>query len=569
MKKITFGTPEKFTPAKYCKGLYYNETEVKYPINDIEFKVNNRGCVLKLPLTQAEQIYGLGLLLMGFNHKWRKLTLRVNADPVTKAGDSHAPVPFFVSTEGYGIYIDTARYAEFYFGSSKLLEDKSGKEESKSKKIAMSVEELYSADDNTGSNISIQVPVAKGVDIYIFEGENITDIVSQYNMFSGGGCDAPEWSLEPIYRCNAQSTWRDVLNTADYFIKNDIPIKTLGLEPGWQSASYSCSYTWDSERFSEYEKMINELKNLGFHINLWEHAFVHPTAPFYDEIKKYSGDYEVWKGCVPDFSIEKAQEIFAEHHKKLTKLGIDGFKLDECDSSDYGSCWSFPNLSEFPSGLDGEQYHSLFGVLYMQAVSKALGNKPFLSEVRSAGALAASYPFVLYSDLYDHRQFVRGCCTSRFSGLLWTPEVRDAENKEEFLRRLQSNVFSVQCIINAWYCEKMPWLDFDCENEIRELLYERKKLKPILKKAFENYKSKGIPPVRALVSDYTFDRETYNIDDEYLLGENLLVAPIIYGEKGRRVYIPEGNWQNYFTKEKAENGWNEVITDFIPVYEKV
>ena len=150
MKRITFGTPEKFTPAKYCKGLSYNETEVKYPINDIEFKVNNRGCVLKLPFTQDEQIYGLGLQLMGFNHKWRKLTLRVNADPVTKAGDSHAPVPFFVSTEGYGIYIDTARYTEFYFGSSKLLEDKSGKEESKSKKIAMSVEELYSADDNTG-----------------------------------------------------------------------------------------------------------------------------------------------------------------------------------------------------------------------------------------------------------------------------------------------------------------------------------------------------------------------------------------------------------------------------------
>ena len=76
---------------------------------------------------------------------------------------------------------------------------------------------------------------------------------------------------------------------------------------------------------------------------------------------------------------------------KLIDNGVDGFKLDECDGSDLTGGWSFPNMSKFPSGLDGEQYHSLFGILYMQTLLEALGGIPTLSEVRNAGALAASY----------------------------------------------------------------------------------------------------------------------------------------------------------------------------------
>ena len=76
--------------------------------------------------------------------------------------------------------------------------------------------------------------------------------------------------------------------------------------------------------------------------------------------------------------------------------------------------------------MDGEQYHCLMGTLYMQTMMQALDGKQTYSEVRNAGSLNASYPFVLYSDLYDHREFVRGMCTAGFSGLLWTPEVRHA-----------------------------------------------------------------------------------------------------------------------------------------------
>jgi len=565
MKKIRFGEPERLVPSLFCKNFNYTESQISYPIEKIEYSVSARGTRLTLPLAEDEQIYGLGLQLKQFNHRCKKLTCRVNADPVSASGDSHAPVPFFVSTKGYGIYIDTARYAEFYFGSSKLLSQIVKKS---SAAICTTTEELYAAHAAGTSNINIQIPICQGVDIYIIEGKTITDIVAQYNMLAGGGCDVPAWGLEPIYRCYTKFSQDKILEFAKHFKEKAIPIGIIGLEPGWQTRAYSCSYLWDTGRYPNHTEMVKKLREMGYHVNLWEHAFAHPESPVYDALVPYSGNYAVWNGCVPDFALPEARAIFAAHQKTLIAEGVDGFKLDECDSSDYTGGWSFPNMAEFPSGMDGEQYHSMFGTLYMQTMLEALNGLPTLSEVRNAGALAASYPFVLYSDLYDHKDFIRGTANAGFSGILWTPEVRDAQSKEELLRRLQSNVFSVQCLINAWYVDGMPWTEFDCEDEVRELLKLRYQLIPMLLQAFKQYKEKGIPPVRALVSDYTDDPNVYNIDDQYVFCDQLVVAPIAAGETGRDVYLPAGEWVDFFTKEPVQSGTFHVETDFIPVYEK-
>lgn len=568
MKRITFGTPEQFVPTKFCKKLNYSETELKYDVDSIKFALTSRGCVVELPLMSDEAIFGFGLQLKGFNHIGTRLKLKSNSDPVANTGDSHAPVPFFVSSKGYGIYFDTARYAEVYAGCIK----KKKRSAANNNDIVTDADALYDKSENDEDMyMNITIPHSSGIDIYIFEGTNISDVISQYNMFSGGGCKVPEWGLGVMYRAYAKSRRSDIEKLVYYFKDSRIPCDIIGLEPGWQTHSYSCSYVWDEDRLGDIKSMISYLKSNGYHVNLWEHGFVDLSSPIYDSLYDYSGDYEVWKGLVPDFSLEEVRNIFAEYHREnFVDIGIDGFKLDECDNSDFKpSAWSFPDSSHFPSGMDGEQYHQLFGVLYMQAIIEALGNVGTLSEVRNAGALCASYPFVLYSDLYEHGDFVRGVVNSGFSGLLWTPEVRHAETKKEFIRRLQSNVFSVQCIINGWYCEEVPWKKLDCENEVRELLNLRKTLIPMLKEAFDEYQSTGKPPVRALVADYTDDKETYMIDDEYIFCDRLIVAPITSESDERMVYLPDGRWVDYFTKEPVSSGWFKVETNNIPVYEKI
>lgn len=564
-----FGTPEAITPKKFAPKSKLSQDKIEEipEAYQISFSATARGCKIELPLSPDTAIYGFGLQLQGFNHKGRRLKLSVNSDPVAYNGDSHAPVPFFVTNKGFGIYIDTARYLEAYCG---FIKKKMRTPDGKIKEVATNTDDLYAKEEQTEESVMmLEIPSAKGADVYLFEGETITDIVSEYNMFSGGGCSVPEWGLEPIYRCFGQSTEDDVMRTAEYFKEKNIPVGIIGLEPGWQSRAYSCSYMWNPEKYPEPEKLVSKLREMGYHINLWEHAFVNPSAPVYKELFPYSGNFEVWGGLVPDFSVPEAQEIFAKHHHdSFVEMGIDGFKLDECDSSDYTGSWSFPCGAEFPGGMDGEQYHSMFGTLYMQTMLKALDNTKTLSEVRNAGALAASYPFVLYSDLYKHEEFLCGTVNAGFSGLLWTPEVREGASRKDFLRRLQNNVFSVQCIINAWYCESIPWLEWDCEDEVREILEERIKLIPRLKEAFEIYRNTGKPPVRALVMDYTDDENTYSIDDEYLFCENLLVAPMTAEQDEREVYIPEGNWTDYRTGEPVKSGTITVSGDNIPVFER-
>ena len=417
--------------------------------------------------------------------------------------------------------------------------------------------------------MTIQIPGCQGVDVYIFEGDTITDIVSQYNMLSGGGCDVPEWGLGVLYRCYSRYTDQQVIGIVEEMQSKDLPLHIIGLEPGWQNRTYSCNYLW-SDLYPDPNRFLAEMKARGIHVNLWQHAFTHPTAPIHDALAPYSADTLVWSGLVPDFTIPEARKIFADYQKTLVAAGVDGFKLDECDSSDYTGSWSFPLSAQFPSGMDGEQYHSMFGLLYSQVMMDALGDTPTLSEVRNMGALASPYPFVLYSDLYDHQDFIRGMTTAPFSGLLWSPELRDAGSREELLRRLQVVVFSVQCLINAWYCPDLPWREFGCEDEVRELLKLRVRLMPRLQEAFRLYKATGKPPVRALVMDYTNDPEVANMDDEYLFCEDLLVAPIAAGKGNcRDVYLPQGNWEDFFTGEPVCPGCHKVTTEGIPVYRKV
>lgn len=566
ISKLTLGNPEKITPITFNNKTSISADAELPPIAEkIEFKETARGCTIKIPMDLDEEVFGFGLQLKSMRQRGTKKHLRINADPLSDSGDSHAPVPFYATNKGYGIFVDTLRNVSFYVGRTTVPSEDFQKRE-----IATSEAALYGEGArNKNDYMVIDIPTAKGVDLYFFQGDTITDITASYNMFSGGGCLPPIWGLGILYRCYAKHSQNDVLKLAKQFREKNIPCDIIGLEPGWQTRSYSCSFKWNPELFPNPEAMTKELLENGYHINLWEHAFTHPDSPIYEKLKPYSGDYTVWNGLVPDFTIDKAREIFSDYHKKVfTDKGIDGFKLDECDGSDFTGGWTFPNCTEFPAGLDGEQMHAVFGKLYQDAILESLNGKETFSEVRNAGPFAAPYPFVLYSDLYDYSDFLRGCTTAGFSGLLWAPEVRHSKDKNELLRRIQMAVFSVQTVINNWYLENPPWDSLGGEDEVKKLFETRMSLIPYLHSAFYKYKNFGKAPVRALVSDYTYDAATYAIDTEYLFGDNIIVCPISPENNEREVYLPEGEWYDFWTNKKYSSGNHIIKTENIPVFVK-
>ncbi len=549
-----------------------------------------RGCLISLPLAQNELVYGLGLQFQSFQQRGTKKMLRVNADPRSDSGDSHAPVPFYVTTRGYGVLVDTARYATFYCGDTQPKPQPAGTASGK-------------------DTVKIEIPRAQGVDVYIFAGPSLREAVQRYNLFSGGGPLPPRWGLGFWYRCDADFDQTNVLRMASALREEQIPCDVLGLEPRWQTHSYPCSFVW-SDKFPNPAAMIAELQTQHYHLNLWEHAFTHPSSPIYQPLLAHSGDYEVWGGLVPDFLDADARKIFGDfQEKEHVAIGASGYKLDECDNSDFTGGWSFPEFSRFPSGADGEQMHSLFGLRYQDAIQGIFDKRRQRTYglVRSSQALATPYPYALYSDLYDHSEFIHAVAQAGFCGLLWTPEVREAANPRELIRRLQAVVFSPLAMINAWYLKNPPWKQVNraannagqfspdaeqVEAQCRAIIELRMKFLPYLHAAFVRYHQDGTPPFRALVMDYPNDIATKDVDDEYLMGENVLVAPVaaVSAERPHRaegkhppaapetdagteraVYLPDGEWQDFWTGEHFHGRQTMTVSvppDRIPLFVK-
>ncbi|MDP4681110.1 MAG: hypothetical protein NWS46_12185 [Cyclobacteriaceae bacterium] len=154
----------------------------------ISTKVIDGKVYLRFPLTREEQLYGLGLNFKTVHQRGRIMTLHVDHYGGKDDGRTHAPVPFYVSSRGYGVLIDAARYITVYAGSGVRVD-------------ADDPPELI--DRNTGKNwdpspysdaVEILVP-ANGTDIYIYGGSSPMEAVQRYNLYNGGGYIPPKWGL--------------------------------------------------------------------------------------------------------------------------------------------------------------------------------------------------------------------------------------------------------------------------------------------------------------------------------------------------------------------------------------
>ncbi len=594
--KVRIGEPDIFRPSNFRVAPIQHETldtmpaEQRLPFNleDFEIKQTARGLLIYLPMIEGEDWYGGGLTLSHFRQTGRRQVLKVTSDPLVADGSSHAPVPFYVSTGGYGFLIDSAREIEICFGGHNRLElDFAASQEAAA--LGISIDDLYDTRDNPVSEISIMIPRSSGADIYLFAGPTMRDAIQRHILFSGGGTDVPEWGLGVWYRGFTRADAEGIRKLADHLQEDNIPCSVFGLEPGWQERAYSNTLTWSRTRFPDPAGTIADLSDRGYKINLWQHAFIHPDSPLYEPLLDKSGDHKVWRGLVPDLAIPEAHAIFTEHQASLIEMGVSGFKLDECDNSDTKSSpWSWPDHAQFPSGADGEQMHAVYGLLYMRSLQEAMNGQPTFGQVRQASAFCSPLPYVLYSDLYEHESFLRGVGSASISGLLWTPEVRHGGDGDGLVQRMAAMVLAPQFLINAWYCPIPPWHQPDKDknqagimlpdneriqltDRVRTIAELRMKFVPYLKKAFVNYAATGIPAFRAPVVDHPEIEAFRDVDDAWLVGDDLYFAPIPAGQSEREILLPPGVWVDYFSGEKISG--NQTIlriasNDLPPIFKR-
>jgi alpha-D-xyloside xylohydrolase len=599
--KMVFGKPEPFLPAQFKEapdtaGLRRLPMVTASPIttNDIHYSTTHGDAEAALAVDSTENFYGFGLQTNSFEQRGMRRDIRINSWVAGNTGFGHAVMPFFISSKGYGILVNTARYTTFYVASTgklnNLVSQIAGTHDSE--RVALNTAALYGKQQRASQEINILVHGTEGMEIYIIAGPSMRQVLQRYNLFAGGGALPPLWSLGFKYRVKASFNEQQVYDMAHYFRSHNIPCDMLGLEPGWQTHAYSCSFVWNNKNFPDPEAFIQHINSQGFKLNLWEHAYTHPTSPLFDSLVPYSGNYTVWSGAVPDFITPQAQRLFGHYHDTLlVKKGVAAFKLDESDGANFLEAnreWSFPDIARFPSGVDGVQMRQLFGWLYNKTMLNLYRqrNQRTLFDVRSSYLFASPYPAVLYSDMYDHGDYVRMIVNSGFAGVSWSPEVRETSGEADLIRRLQTSVLSAEMVVNGWYLDLPPWLQYNVEqnnkhqllpnapqleDKARKLINLRMQLLPYLYAAYAAYYTEGIPPIRPLVMDYPNDKQVIKTADEYMLGESILCAPFIDSASTRTVYFPKGAWYDFNTNKKYEGGRSYTITlslDEIPMFIK-
>jgi len=554
---------------------------------DIIGEVQGGKTALRFPLERGEQIYGFGLNFQSVHQRGKILRLHVDHYGGEDNGRTHAPVPFYVSSNGYGVFVNAARYIDVYAGSAARIDSEEAPEAKDRNTDKTWTSRPYS------DAVEMLVP-ATGVEIYVFAGPTTLDAVRRYNLFNGGGPLPPRWGLGFTQRVHKLYTANQVIEEAKAFEEKGYPLDFIGLEPGWQSKAYPCTFEWDKGRFPEPEKFVQELKEMGVKVNLWTNPYVSPEASIYDEILPYTASHTVWVGAVPDLTIPKAQEIFwSAFEKNHVDIGVSGYKIDEVDGYDR---YLWPDVTKFPSGISAEQMRQTYGLLVQKQSTELFRkrNSRTYGLVRASNGGGTSFPYVIYNDYYKHEDFITALINSGFAGVLWTPEARASKTGEEWLRRMQSVVFSPMAMINAWSSGTKPWSFPEVAEEVKAMAVLRMQMMPYWYSEFAKYHFEGTPPFRAMNLEEGFQHKEHTaatlsdsevnleenpyaealrkeVKDQYMAGEYLLVAPMFTGEISRKVILPQGKWYDFYTGKYVGDG--EVITvtpglDKIPVYVK-
>ncbi|MCI0693617.1 DUF5110 domain-containing protein [candidate division KSB1 bacterium] len=369
------------------------KNEGAFPLNDSLIKATSLGgkLYLRFPLDDDEQIYGLGLQFKDVNHRQKVYQLHVDHYGGKDNGRTHAPAPFYVSSKGYGVLINSARYLTVYVGTTVRL-DSPNQPEVRNRNTDKNWTSRPKSDA-----VEILVP-AEGVAVIVFGGESPLDAVSRYNLYCGGGCLPPKWGLGFTYRTHRLYSADDVIKEAREFEQKNFPLDFIGLEPGWQSMAYPCTYEWDSGRFPNPKQFVETLLQMNVKTNLWLNPYVAPKASLYPKLLPYAGSHSVWTGIVPDYSIPEARRAFMEFYEKnQLDIGVLGVKIDECDGYDH---WLWPEVATFPSGLEAEQMRQTFGLTLQRTFTEAYRKKGIRTYglVRGSNAGASSLPFVIYYD---------------------------------------------------------------------------------------------------------------------------------------------------------------------------
>lgn len=549
--------------------------------NDESYIVDGTKVETRKALRKDEQFFGLGEKTGPINRRGRSYTMWNSDKPCYSDTEDplYKSIPFFLSTYNYGIFFDNTYKTEFDFGKKS--------------------DEYFSFSAPDGAFI-----------YYFMYGKDLKEVIHSYVQLSGKPIMPPNWAL-------GWSQSRGMLVNEDLtreiaaeYRKRKIPIDIIYQDIGWVEGLQN--FEWRKDRYDDPKKMLSDLSEDGFKVIISQDPVISQAVEdqwqeaaekgFLVTDSRTGEPYDMpwpWGGNagVVDFTNPEVDDWWGELQQKPLDDGVKGFWTDMGEPA-----WTNEESTDrlymnHHKGIHAE-IHNVYGLEWDRVVTeqfeKRNPNQRVFQMTRAAYAGMQRYTFGWSGDSGNGRDVNDGWKNlanqvpmglSAGLGLIpfWTTdisgycgEITDYEEFAElYVRWLQFGVFNpLSRVHHEGNNAVEPWLfGEEAEKISKEAIELKYQLHPYIYTYAREAYDTGMPIIRALVLEYPGDEETYNLGDQFLFGENLLIAPVLEeGATTREVYLPKGTWIDYNAPEKIFKGDQTVVynapLEVIPMFVK-
>jgi alpha-D-xyloside xylohydrolase len=493
----------------------------------------------QLTLGPGDHVYGLGERFTPFVRNGQVVDIW-NEDGGTATWQAYKNIPFYLTDAGYGVFVNDPGNVSFEVASETVS------------RVQFSVE-------------------GHELDYYVIYGPSPKEILEKYTALTGRPALVPAWSFGLWLSTSFTTSYDEetVSRFVDGMAERDLPLSVFHFDCFWMREFHWCDFEWDPATFPDPEGMLARLRERGLRICVWINPYIAQRSTLFTEGKEkgyllHATDGRTWQwdrwqagmGIV-DFTNPDARQWYADQLRRLVDLGVDAFKTD------FGE--RIPTDVVYADGSDPVRMHNYYTYLYNETVFDVLrekrGEREAVLFARSATAGTQQFPVHWGGDCESGyasmAESLRGGLSLGLSGFgYWSHDIGGFEGTPSpavFKRWVAFGLLSSHSRLHGSSSYRVPWaFDEESVDVLRAFTRLKARLMPYLYGAAVEAHTRGIPMMRAMLLEFPDDPTCAQLDRQYLLGERLLVAPVLSDAGDVTYYVPEGRWTSLLSGEVVQ-----------------
>lgn len=510
----------------------------------------------QLALGVGEYIYGLGERFTPYVKNGQNVDIW-QADGGTSSEQAYKNIPFHLSSRGYGVFVNHPGKVSYEIGSESVGQ------------VQFSVED-------------------QSIEYFVIAGPTPKDVLRRYTALTGRPALPPAWSFGLWLTTSFCTPYDEETVTAfvDGMAERDLPLGVFHFDCFWMREYQWTDFRWDPEVFPDPEGMLRRLRERGLKVSVWINPYIAQKSPLFAEaategylVRRPNGDIWQWDLWQPgmalvDFTNPAAREWYSGHLRTLLDQGVDCFKTDFGERVPTDVVWH--------DGSDPARMHNYYAQFYNSTVFELLEKERGPGEAvlfaRSATAGGQQFPVHWGGDCFASlgamAESLRGGLSLSLSGFgFWSHDIGGFEGTPDpavFKRWLAFGLLSSHSRLHGNVSYRVPWAFGDEAVDVaRKFTRLKHRLMPYLYAAAVEAHRTGVPVMRPMLLEFPADPACRTLDRQYMLGPDLLVAPVFTAEGDVEFYVPEGTWTHLLSGETVQGpGWRRETHGFdsLPLY---